>query len=328
MNKNKKTWKIINTRELIKFSHKIFEMYTNSYKKIGLIDFGGWEGLADYLNCSCYLLTNDGDDIHGIILYWLADYGNKISLVISETPEIGKQYVIPKLVELIQTPGFFVELSDALEYIVTFKNKIQNITDRKVIKLLIPCLEDKHIFSKDDKRRITYPLNKEKNIPSNEGSYLREIKDIGQHRKALYGIPCLNKTFIGDGCNRKCDSTLVRYSGGSIHRFGKKQFLYNPNNPKKSFDVYIDKNPKDTIPIKYKTYSDTVKTIRKLERLYKSYKYSHKRIKQVAMILMVRLKVLKNKKKKSYKLAKKYHDFLSKRTKTPKNKRRKLKFKI
>jgi lipoprotein-anchoring transpeptidase ErfK/SrfK len=26
-----------------------------------------------------------------------------------------------------------------------------------------------------------------------------------------------------------------------------KQFLYNPNDPNKSFDVYIDKNPKDTI---------------------------------------------------------------------------------
>jgi hypothetical protein len=24
-----------------------------------------------------------------------------------------------------------------------------------------------------------------------------------------------------------------------------KEFLYNPNNPKKSFDVYIDKNPND-----------------------------------------------------------------------------------
>ena len=32
----------------------------------------------------------------------------------------------------------------------------------------------------------------------------------------------------------------------------KKQFLFNPENPKKSFDVYIDKNPKDTIHIKYK----------------------------------------------------------------------------
>jgi hypothetical protein len=200
-------WRIINTSELKKFSDKIFEMYASSYKEIGLIDFGGWDGLAGYLNCSCYLLTDDDDDIHGIILYWLAEYGNKISLVISETPEIGKQYVIPKLIELIKTPGFFVELSDALEYLVNFKNEIPNIRDREVIKLLIPGLNDKDIFSEDDERRETYPLNKKKKIPSNEGSYLRVIKDIGQHRKALYGIPCLNKTFIGDGCNRKCNIT-------------------------------------------------------------------------------------------------------------------------
>ena len=27
----------------------------------------------------------------------------------------------------------------------------------------------------------------------------------------------------------------------------QKQFLFNPRNPEKSFDVYIDKNPTDTI---------------------------------------------------------------------------------
>ena len=176
-------WRIINTSELKKFRDKIYEMYASSYKKIGLIDFGGWDGLAKYLNCSCYLLTDDDGDIHGIILYWLAEYGNKISLVISETPEIGKQYVIPKLVELIQTPGFFAELSDTLEYLVNFKNNIPNIRDREVIKLLIPGLKDEDIFSKDDERRKTYPLNKKKEIPSNEGSYLRVIKNIGQQKK-------------------------------------------------------------------------------------------------------------------------------------------------
>jgi len=29
----------------------------------------------------------------------------------------------------------------------------------------------------------------------------------------------------------------------------KQRFLFNPTNPKKSFDVYIDKDPKDTIHI-------------------------------------------------------------------------------
>ena len=91
----------------------------------------------------------------------------------------------------------------------------------------------------------------------------------------------------------------------------KKEFLFNPNNPKKSFDVYIDKNPKDTIPIKYKTIDDVKNTIKKLERLYKNNKYPHKRISQVAMIMMVRLRVI-NDKDNRYKLSKRYFEFLKK----------------
>ena len=94
----------------------------------------------------------------------------------------------------------------------------------------------------------------------------------------------------------------------------KKQFLYNPKNPKKSFDVYIDKNPKDTIHIKYTTLEDVKNTIDKLEKLYKNKKYTHKRIWQVGMILKVRLKVLQDKKPKQYALANKYFKFLGKRT--------------
>ena len=85
----------------------------------------------------------------------------------------------------------------------------------------------------------------------------------------------------------------------------KKQFLFNPENPKKSFDVYIDKNPRDTINIKYTTIEDVKNTIDKLEKLYKSKKYTHKRIWQVGMIMYVRLKVLRNKKPKQSALAKK-----------------------
>ena len=101
----------------------------------------------------------------------------------------------------------------------------------------------------------------------------------------------------------------------SNNRKTKKQFLYNPNDPAKSFDVYIDKNPKDTIHIKYTTMEDVQNTIDKLEKLYRNKKYTHKRIWQVGMIMKVRLEVLKNKKPEQYKLSKKYLEFLSKRTK-------------
>lgn len=94
-----------------------------------------------------------------------------------------------------------------------------------------------------------------------------------------------------------------------------KNFLFNPKNPKKSFDVYIDKNPKDTIHIKYTTIEDVKNTIDKLEKLYKNKKYTHKRIWQVGMIMYVRLKVLQNNKPKQFALANKYFIFLGKRTK-------------
>ena len=121
-------------------------------------------------------------------------------------------------------------------------------------------------------------------------------------------------------------------------RKNKVKFLYNPNNPKKSFDVYIDKDPSDTIPIKYTTVKDVEKTIKKLERLFKTKKYTHKRIWQVGMIMKVRLEaMLKHKKtkypnakkvKERFNLANKYFKFLSKRTKKKTfQERKKMKFK-
>ena len=126
----------------------------------------------------------------------------------------------------------------------------------------------------------------------------------------------------------KNNSTCVKFIK-TKQQGGTQQFLFNPKDPKKSFDVYIDKNPKDTIPIKYTTLKDVKDTIKKLERLYKQGKYPHKRIWQVGMILYVRLKVLKDKKKEHYKLAKQYFKFLGQRTKLKSDKeRKKFKFTI
>jgi len=106
----------------------------------------------------------------------------------------------------------------------------------------------------------------------------------------------------------------------------KKRFLFNPNNPNKSFDVYIDKNPTDTIPIKYTTIADVKNTIHRLEKLYKSKKYPHKRIWQVGMILYVRLKAIQERKPGQYKLALKYFKFLKHRSSLADDERYKVKF--
>ena len=50
---------------------------------------------------------------------------------------------------------------------------------------------------------------------------------------------------------------------GAITKTKPPQFLYNPNDPKKSFDVDVGKDPSDTIPIKYTTVKDVRDTIKK-----------------------------------------------------------------
>ena len=130
----------------------------------------------------------------------------------------------------------------------------------------------------------------------------------------------------------------IKKKGGKLSKKNKKQrFLYNPDNPKLSFDVYIDKNPNDTITIKYTTCDDIKNTIKKLEKLYKTKKYPHKRIWQVGMIMKVRMQAMLKHKKTRYKKAKnvktrytltnRYFKFLKNRTKKSTfNERKKMVF--
>jgi hypothetical protein len=141
-----------------------------------------------------------------------------------------------------------------------------------------------------------------------------------------------NKYYYRTNKNGKSIKNYIKKPTDYSKKYNK--YRYNKGSKSKSFDVYLDKNPKDTIPIKYKTLNDVKKTIRKLERLFKSGKYSHKRIWQVGMILHVRLRAMKGKIKEK-KIAKRYFNFLKKRSKEKgKNKndtfkkRKSLNFKI
>ena len=91
----------------------------------------------------------------------------------------------------------------------------------------------------------------------------------------------------------------------SIDKLAEEPKRLNPNNKN---HTKIDKNPNDTIPIKYTTVADVKKTIKKLERLYKKGAYSHKRIWQVGMIMKVRLEAMLKHKKKLYPNAKKVRE--------------------
>ena len=112
----------------------------------------------------------------------------------------------------------------------------------------------------------------------------------------------------------------------------KQDFLFNPNNPKKSFDVYIDKNKSDTIPMKYSNIKEVKDYIKRLEAIYKKGEKDHSRISKNAMILRVRLRIINEKTGKAgdrLKLATRYTNFLKERTKIKKeNERKKYLFKL
>ena len=92
--------------------------------------------------------------------------------------------------------------------------------------------------------------------------------------------------------------------------------------------LYTDENPTDTIPIKFSTLGDVKTTIRKLERLYKKGERPHIRISQVAQVLEQRLRFIKGSKER-HNLAKRYKEFLKKRTKIKNEvERKKLNFKL
>ena len=144
--------------------------------------------------------------------------------------------------------------------------------------------------------------------------------------------PKVIKSATNNGVKKDIKDLINLQVGGNKKNTNKKTFLYNPNDPKKSFDVYIDKNPNDTINIKYTTIEDVKKTIRKLEKLYKQKKYTHKRIWQVGMIMKVRLEVIKKLHPKAkniksrFNLSNRYFTFLGNRTKAKGEARYKMTF--
>ena len=211
---------------------------------------------------------------------------------------------------------------------------------------LLPKLKKSLNTKKRYYYKLKYPANTRR-LAINEGinyenkKMNKSLKKAATAKKGRLNILRIYRRYkkVGD-CNKITSEMRYidkKYKLGKTKNIcgtkTKKTFLYNPNNLKKSFDVYIDKNPKDTISIKYTTVEDVKNTILKLEKLYKSYKYSHKRIWQVGMIMKVRLQaMIKHKKtlykdavnvKKRFDISNKYFKFLSKRTKLNTDKERK-----
>lgn len=171
-------------------------MYQNSYEEIGLIHKAPGS-ILDYYPCSMLFIQND--EIKGMIVYWKSNFGNKLGLSFGVNSQSMLNHVIPKMVELLSTQGYYTELSDDLELIVRSKQynlptAYEEMSDPSILANIVGVNEDMIFTNVDDPRREEYALKKfsgkKKPILAPLGSYLREIKGIGIIRKTLYGKPC------------------------------------------------------------------------------------------------------------------------------------------
>jgi hypothetical protein len=104
--------------------------------------------------------------INAVIMYWVHDYGNKIGIVATDGNDDSKEMMYNKLQELINSEGWFVELSGALDHVMANKRNVKNVTNQETIKKIIGVGD----------------INQ-------DGSYERLINDK-PYRKKLFGIPC------------------------------------------------------------------------------------------------------------------------------------------
>ena len=230
-------------------------------------------------------------------------------------------------ISLLLQFGADVHIQD--KYGKTALSKTINHKNSKSSKILQEHIDQKKLEQEQEASRQIQDTAKQ--IQEAAKYIEKTAEQIGPQHKVPEGL----KENLGG--NRKTRKSTNKKKNKKT-RSKKPKFLYNPNDPKKSFDVYIDKNPDDTITIKYTTVDDVKNTIQKLEKLYKNNKYSHKRIWQVGMIMKVRLEaMLKNKHlypnaknvKSRYELSKKYFIFLGKRTQEKdESKRKKMSFKL
>ena len=235
-------WKnILENSESPEYINNIKEIIFNLYKKRPLATpIQSIEMLFEYYPCNMTILCSEesSTDILGGVMWWQTPYGNKLSTSFSSNNDVYKNEIIPKYKELLETDGYYAELSEALEYLLIKNYNFTNIKDvDTIINVLDPYVQREDILMTGDPRLEEHRI-KNGTLPCPTFSYLRNIRGVGIERKALYGKPCMSKKFIGEGCNKTCVHNYEPYpnnTGGLLNKSRKSnKYLKRSKRSKRS----------------------------------------------------------------------------------------------
>ena len=186
--------------------HKLYNMYVETYSKAGqTIWFTDPSQLRKY-NCSFILNTDSSNTINGFIMYQLYTYGNKISLFGYSTDD-AKTHVLAKIATLLQSPGWMLEASGAVSWVLRSKYHLKPITSNDMIERLL----DIHLINSNayiEEQIIimnpNYQYN-DRNSQVYEHVFLNRLTNeiLFSNQESLFAHECI--TWSESSCGRTCN---------------------------------------------------------------------------------------------------------------------------
>jgi hypothetical protein len=258
-------WITVPTAEIKQYENEIMHLYKYTPRATLVSETDTWDSLVKGTLCTTYLLQDTNTSkLLGVIMYKHTKFGNKITMIACQQHGILKTYIIPRLIELLMTPGFYAVLRTTL---VSYMHKynIDNIKDENTIRMVLEDTASKltiihmksdgtpDVFMPTDpmeykRYKIMYRGAKEGSIsiPREENG-----KQVSAGLHVLYGRPCFPNVmkFEGEGCQRKC-VPKVQPKNGSI------QLLSNRRNIQRRLQQGGRKN----------------KTMKKSHKIYRTYR--------------------------------------------------------
>jgi hypothetical protein len=211
----------------IKLLQKLFDMYVLSYSSAGQeLWFKNPSDLQRY-NCSVILSCSgnlDSEEFHikAYLLYQFRTHANKISLLSHDGTNDGKRKVMELINEFLRKPGFVLEATDAVSWILRSKYRCPYFTDIEIIKKILDIKEDGNERVKLNEHFLYEDRTKQ--FYTHE--YLKDGVVQFSNSETLFGTSLCNFEESKDGeCNRVCISNNL--TGGAEYKNYKIKINYN-----------------------------------------------------------------------------------------------------
>ena len=176
---------------------KIYHLYVLTYTGAGEpLWFKSAQELRNYRYPCVITFYSGNNEILAFLMFQMLSMANKISLFGHNGTNEGKTLVLDKLASLLVTPGYVIESSGAVSWILRSRYRLMPILDLNVIEEVLEVKKRGDIINLIP----NYDVNNKRDhvYVKYSGGYVM--------RESLFGLPCLGEDleWSKQGCGRIC----------------------------------------------------------------------------------------------------------------------------